>query len=77
MVTINRTEDRTRKHLEALLKMLQEELPSADNFSLDLESSVLSDEAKDALLKKIDEVKLALANLGLPTGKPEEENLSK
>jgi len=66
-------EERTRKHLDALLKMLQEELPSADNFSLDLESSVLSDEAKDALLKKIEEVKLALANLGMPTGKPEEE----
>ncbi|MCK9399610.1 MAG: phage tail tape measure protein [Bacteroidales bacterium] len=67
------TEDRTRKHLETLLKMLQEELPSADNFSLDLESSVLSDEAKDALLKKIEEVKLALANLGMPSAKPTEE----
>jgi tubulin-specific chaperone A len=67
------TEDRTRKHLENLLSILQEQMPSADSFSLDLETAVLSDEAKDALLKKIEEVKLALANLGLPADNPESE----
>jgi len=68
-------EERTRKHLETLLQILQDQLPSGDDFSIDLESAVLSDDAKAALLKKIEEVKLALASLGLPQAdkKTEEE----
>ena len=67
------TEGRTRKHLENLLSILEAQMPSADSFSLDIETAVLSDEAKDALLKKIEEVKLALANLGMPDDKPATE----
>jgi TP901 family phage tail tape measure protein len=59
-------EERTRKHLESLLQILQDQMPSGDDFNIDLESAVLSDEAKAALLKKIEEVQLALASLGLP-----------
>lgn len=68
-------EERTRQHLESLLRILQDHMPSGDDFSLDLESAVLSDEAKADLLKKIEEVKAALATLGMPekaTETPEE-----
>lgn len=66
-------EERTREHLEAMLKILQDHLPSNADMQIDLEDAVLSDEAKEALLKKIEEVKLALSSMGLPDADAKEE----
>lgn len=68
-------EERTREHLEELLNILQDQLPGKDDFNIDLEDAVLSDEAKASLLKKIEEVKAQLAALGLPTGDKKEEEV--
>lgn len=63
----------TRKHLEHLLRILQDTMASGEMDGLNLSDKILSDEEKEALEKKILEVKNLLAGLKNPTGTGEED----
>jgi len=57
----------TKKHLEGLLRELQASMSSGEFEGLNLSDKILSDEEKEALEKKILEVKNLLAQLKNPT----------